>query len=362
MKCTRIDNVKRNGLQSYLCAINDETLLSASEECSLADAIARGDKNALSRMIQANLRLVVKIAQDYVGKGLTLDDLVGEGNLGLIRAAELFESRYGTRFSTYASFWIKQSIRQALSNSNAMIRLPAHVLGLLSKWRKTERALGRELGRTPSFNEVASSLGFSESQKLLLAKAQRARQIKLESTVAPEAGRWSPVDSCDPYGPPELSVQHLDDKRLLRSRLECLEGRERVVLSLRYGLDNELPMTLKEIGDRMGVTREWVRKIELKAVRKLRGERTTQTNEVPGRLSTTISVRPAGKPPSRRTRSSRYGTQTTADPRSLTCEVGGPFPSPPAVAVIMSPSVWSYQWSSTNVAISSRQVDSLSAS
>ena len=362
MKSTRIDSVKRDGLQSYLCAIHDETLLSALEECRLAEAIAQGDKNALSRMIEANLRLVVKIAQDYVGKGLTLDDLVGEGNLGLIRAAELFDPRYGTRFSTYASFWIKQSIRQALSTSSAMIRLPAHVLGLLSKWRKTERVLGREFGRTPSFNEVASSLGLSESQKLLVAKAQRARQTKLESTVAPEAGRWSPVDLCDPCGPPELAVQQLDDKRLLRSRLECLDGRERVVLSLRYGLDNELPMTLKEIGDRMGVTREWVRKIELKAVRKLRGERPTQTNEVRRRLSTVNAGQRPGKPLSRMTKSSMYITQTAADPSSLVCEVGRAFPSPPAVAVTMSASVWSNQWSSMNVAISSQQVDSLSAS
>ena len=150
MRSRRTERVEKNGLQSYLYAIKDQTLLTASEECSLAEAIAQGDRDALCRMILANLRLVVRIAQDYAGRGVTLDDLIGEGNIGLIRAAEQFEPRFGTRFSTYASFWIKQSIRQALSNSAAIIRLPAYVLGLLSKWRKAERGLARELARAPA--------------------------------------------------------------------------------------------------------------------------------------------------------------------------------------------------------------------
>ena len=184
MKCGRPDKVDHKGLQYYLGAIKDETLLDGvRDERGLAEAIAMGDKNALTRMIEANLRLVVKIAQDYVGRGLTLDDLIGEGNVGLIRAAERFEPRFGTRFSTYASFWIKQSIRQALSNSTAMIRLPAHVLGMLGKWRKAERALARELDRAPSFNEVALALGLSETQKLHLSKAQRSSGQARESQL-----------------------------------------------------------------------------------------------------------------------------------------------------------------------------------
>ena len=115
--------------------------MSAVEECELADAIARGDKDARTRMIQANLRLVVKIARDYVGRGMALDDLIGEGNLGLIRATEEFQPRFGTRFSTYASYWIKQSIRHALINTSTTIRLPAHMIGLLTKWRRAERTL-----------------------------------------------------------------------------------------------------------------------------------------------------------------------------------------------------------------------------
>jgi RNA polymerase primary sigma factor len=274
MKRTRTDCTNQMERPSWLCAIDDRTLLTASEECRLAGAIAQGDRNALSRLVEANLRLVVRVAQDYAGKGLTLDDLIGEGNLGLIRAAQKFDPRFGVRFGTYAVYWIKQSIRLALSNSTAIIRLPGHILGLLSKWRKAERTLSSELGRAPSFDEVASSLGLSESQKRLLLEAQRARQIKLESTVAPESGGWSSVvASGKSSGPPGLTAEDLDDEFCLRARLERLDGRERMVLASRYGLDNETPMTLREIGNRLGVTREWVRKIEVRAVCKLRGER-----------------------------------------------------------------------------------------
>jgi RNA polymerase primary sigma factor len=271
MKRARLDLVNESEPPTFLSAINERTLLTASQECSLADAIAHGDQNALGKLVEANLRLVVKVAQDYVGRGLTLDDLIGEGNLGLIRAAQKFDPRFGVRFGTYAVYWIKQSIRLALSNSTAMIRLPAHILGLLSKWRKAERALSVELARAPSFDEVSASLGLSESQKRLLQEAQRARQIKLESTVGLESGHWSSLASCESSIPAAVGAD-LEDEFSLRSRLECLDGRERMVLSSRYGLDNEPPLTLREIGNRLGVTREWVRKIELKAVGKLRGE------------------------------------------------------------------------------------------
>ena len=216
MKHVRPGSVDQNAVQDYLRAIKGEALLTSAEECSLAEAIARGDRDARTRMIRANLRLVVKIAQEYLGRGLVLEDLIGEGNIGLIHAAELFEPRFGTRFCTYASFWIKQSIVQGLSNSIAMIRLPLHMVGLLNKWRKAERVLGLELDRTPSFNEVASSLGLSETQKMLLSRAQHARQLKLESSTAREEGRWSPVQTCDPYGPPDLAVESLEDQHLLR--------------------------------------------------------------------------------------------------------------------------------------------------
>lgn len=258
-----------NSLQGYLREIKDESLLSAAEECALADAIARGDRDARTRMIRANLRLVVKIAREYVGRGMVFEDLVGEGNLGLIRAAEEFEPRFGTRFSTYASYWIKQSIRHALINTTSTIRLPAHMVGLLTKWRRAERALCRDQGCSPTFGDVATLLGLTEAQKSLVASACRARQVKLESTMAPEPGQWSPVEEWDQYESAEARLEADDERLTLRRRMERLDPRERTILNLRYGLEGEAPLTLKEIGRRLGVTREWVRKIELRAMRKL---------------------------------------------------------------------------------------------
>src|SRR5271165_4689291 len=166
-----------NHLQTYFRDINQVSLLSAAEERDLAEAIARGDRDARSRMIEANLRLVVKIARDYLGRGMLIDDLIGEGNLGLIRAAEDFDPGFGTRFSTYASYWIKQSIRHALINTTSTIRLPAHMIGLLTRWRRAEQVLRRERGSVPSFDDVALVLGLSECQKMLVANARQALRL-----------------------------------------------------------------------------------------------------------------------------------------------------------------------------------------
>jgi RNA polymerase primary sigma factor len=257
------------GLQIYLQDIKDDALLTAAEERELAAAIASGDADARKRMIEANLRLVVRIARDYVGRGIPMDDLIGEGNLGLIRAAQEFDPRFGTRFSTYASYWIKQAIRHALINTTTTIRLPAHMVGLLTRWRRAERSLGRELRRAPTFEEVASYLGLSETQKTLVARAHQARQLKLESGLAGEANRWSPEEAIDRSEAPGSAMEAEDERAELFSRLDRLDDRERTIVSLRYGLEGSVPMTLKEIGRRLGVTREWVRKIELRAIGKL---------------------------------------------------------------------------------------------
>ena len=201
-----------------LRAIKDDTLLSAEEERALAEAIARGDQDARSRMIQANLRLVVKIARDYVGRGLVLEDLIGEGNLGLIRAAEEYDPAFGTRFSTYASYWIKQSIRHALTNTTATIRLPAHMVGLLTKWRRTERFLCREQGYSPSFDQVANALGLSEAQRDLVEKARRATQLRLESGGGDDSGSWSPDESTADEEAPDEAVAAADEQRSLLPR------------------------------------------------------------------------------------------------------------------------------------------------
>jgi RNA polymerase primary sigma factor len=258
-----------NDLQTYFRDINQASLLSAAEERDLADAIARGDRDARSRMIEANLRLVVKIARDYLGRGMLIDDLIGEGNLGLIRAAEEFDPGFGTRFSTYASYWIKQAIRHALINTSTTIRLPAHMFGLLTKWRRAERLLCRERGGAPSFDEVAAHLGLTENQKGLVAKARRASQLKLESSLGEEDASWSPDESMNYAQSPETAMEISEDRAEVLRRLDRLDERERLVISLRFGLMDGSPLTLKEIGRRIGVTREWVRKIELRAVSKL---------------------------------------------------------------------------------------------
>jgi RNA polymerase primary sigma factor len=266
-------------LPVYLREINDEALLTAEEERELAEAIARGDANARTRMIQANLRLVVKIARAYTGRGVVLDDLIGEGNVGLIRAAEAFEPSFGTRFSTYASFWIKHSIRLALINTTSLIRLPAHIVALLTKWRRAERALAREHGCEPSFNEVASSLGLSDMQRAMVAKAHQALQLKLESSVASETGRWMPVDAPGVSSAPEASLELNEERGILMNRMRRLDNRERTILTLRYGLGGASPLTLKEISRRLKVTREWVRKIEVRAVRKLTEDASENSTE-----------------------------------------------------------------------------------
>ena len=258
-----------NSLNTYLREIREDTLLTAADERELAAAIANGDEQARTRMIQANLRLVVKIAREYLGRGLALDDLVGEGNLGLIRATSEYDPKFGTRFSTYASYWIKQSIRHALINTTATIRLPAHMVGLLTKWRRTERMLTREFGYPPNSDQIAFALGLTDSQKQLVDKARRARQLRLESGGGEEGGTWSPDDSEGDREAPDAGLEADDERQNLLRRMQRLDARERAILALRFGLGGETPLTLKEVGKRLGVTREWVRKIEIRAVRKL---------------------------------------------------------------------------------------------
>ena len=258
-------------LGRYLDEIAVDPLLSADDERRLAEAIARGDQDARNRMVRANLRLVVRIARDYLGRGLGLDDLVGEGNLGLIRATQEFDPVYNVRFSTYASYWIKQSIRHALLNTTATIRLPAHMAGLLTKWKRAEKALRRDLGREPSPDRVADALGLSTAQRVMVDRAFKAKRLKLDtdrSRDGEDAG-WGTDEAADHQDAPEASVEAAEAKIDVRRRLDRLDPREREVVTLRFGLEGHPPMTLKEIGKRLGVTREWVRKIEAKAVHKL---------------------------------------------------------------------------------------------
>lgn len=260
-----------NHLDVYLNSVREDGLLSADEERTLALAIRRGDRAAKDRMIRSNLRLVVKIARDYLGRGLTLDDLVGEGNLGLIKATEEFDPDYGTRFSTYAAHWIRQAIRHALVNTTATIRLPAHMVNQLTKWRRAERALGRLRGHAPGFDEVADLLGLSESKRRMVAQALDARRLCGEGCDE-DGETWTCDEAPDPREGPDAALQASEDRQMLLDRLGRLDARERAIVTMRFGLGGRAAMTLKEIGNRLGVTREWVRRIEARSLEKLRAD------------------------------------------------------------------------------------------
>ncbi len=276
-----------NPLGAYFREIREGSLLSSDEERTLADAIRNGDEDARNRLVQCNLRLVVKVARDFVGRGLALEDLVGEGNLGLIRAAECYDSRFGTRFSTYASYWIKQAIRHALINTTATIRLPAHMIGLLTKWRRAEREFLRTHGQPPTFDQVAKALDLSANRRSLMERALLTCRLTPGGAAA-EGDSERLDDAADPCHSPEASLEADDERQDLLNRMERLDPRERMIVDLRFGLGGADPLTLKEVGHRLGVTREWVRKIEARAVRKLDDEPTDQTNSKP----TSPSLRP----------------------------------------------------------------------
>lgn len=271
---TRAPRKSREGsvqtpLETYLREINETPLLSANDEKELARAIADGDTRARDRMVRANLRLVVNIARGYTGKGLSLQDLIEEGNLGLLRAVEGFDPDVGTRFSTYASYWIKQSIKRALINSAKTIRIPAYMVELLSKWRRATTRLSEELGRSPTPEEVARVLGLPKKKLAIVKKAIKIYNATPQSDQA-EAG-WSLGDMVmdERTKTPEDELLEHDILAHVREMMEVMDPREATVLRMRFGLDDMEPRTLKEIGEQLSLTRERVRQIETEALKKL---------------------------------------------------------------------------------------------
>jgi RNA polymerase primary sigma factor len=256
-------------LETYLREINETALLSSRDEQDLAVAIGNGDVAARDRMVRANLRLVVNIARGYAGKGLGLQDLIEEGNLGLLRAVEGFDPAMGTRFSTYASYWIKQSIKRALINTAKTIRIPAYMVELLSKWRRASARLTEELGRTPTPEEVARVLGLARKKLPIIKKAIRIYNSTPQTDQA-EAG-WSLGEMVmdENMRSPEDELLTHDSLSKVMCMIETMDTREATVLRMRFGLDDHEPKTLKEIGESLGLTRERVRQIETEALSKL---------------------------------------------------------------------------------------------
>ena len=258
----------RENLRVYLKEIGRISLLTREQEGELARRVRGGDAGAKARLTEANLRLVVQIARRYLNRGLPLPDLIEEGNIGLLRAVEKFDGDRGTRFSTYATWWIRQAIVRALANQARTIRLPVHVGLLLARYKREQQRLTQELERAPTMEEIAAAMGTTVDQLHELEEI-RQQPLSLETPIG-EGGRVSDLIA-DPSADPLAALVSLFRERAdLVSVLDDLAANERTVLRRRFGLEGDPPEKLETIGQRLGLTRERIRQIEGTGLRKLR--------------------------------------------------------------------------------------------
>lgn len=260
----------RTSLQAYLDSIGQYPLLTAEEEVQLAKRIKRGDRAARERMTASNLRLVVKIAKEYNGYGLPLEDLISEGNIGLMRAVEKFDPKHGTKFSTYASWWIKQAVRRAIANQSKTIRVPVHVADKIQKMRRLGHRLAEELGREPDDAELAEELDLSESKVAQLRNAG-LQPLSLDAAMGTDDDTATLAEIIGDQNAEDPSQRLTDDnmQETVLAALSVLNERELKIIALRFGLEGHKELTLADIGKKFKVTRERIRQLQNSALNKL---------------------------------------------------------------------------------------------
>jgi RNA polymerase primary sigma factor len=262
-------DTSRTNLAAYFGEIARIPLLDREEEVALARRAQAGDEVAKTKLTESNLRLVVQVARRYLNRGLPLPDLIEEGNLGLLRAVEKFDPERGTRFSTYATWWIRHFIVRALANQARMIRLPVHVEVLLGRYAREQQRLTQELGRPPTVEEIAHALGTTTEQVDELEEIRR-HPVSLDAPTGEEGGQLGDTIADASADPNAFLLSLFRARADLTTVLDDLAENERLVLRRRFGLEGDPPETLETIGRRMGLTRERVRQIEASGLRKLR--------------------------------------------------------------------------------------------
>ena len=264
------DREGENGIKIYLREIGQIPLLTPKDEIRLAARIKKGDRQARAQMIKANLRLVVKIAHDYSNFGLPLLDLISEGNIGLMKAVERFDPKKGGKLSTYAAWWIKQSIKRALANQAKTIRLPVHLVDKISKMKRAGHKLSERLGREPTDQELADVLGMTRA-KVAQLRTISIRPASLDAPIGDDdATEFSEIVGDEAALTPFELLRDKTLRQEVRDILEELDARESEILTMRFGLDGSKPKTLEEVGKKFRVTRERVRQIQNIALTKLR--------------------------------------------------------------------------------------------
>ncbi len=265
-----LPTVDRNVMRTYMQEIRKTPLLTKEEEIQLAARIKKGDKAARNHMISANLRLVVKIAYDYNNFGLPLLDLISEGNIGLVKAVERFDPSKGGKLSTYAAWWIKQSIKRALANQSKTIRLPVHLVDRIAKMRKVTAQLADELDREPSDEEIGYAMDMPVN-KVAHLKSVSIRPASLDAPVGEDGDTtFGELVGDENEATPLENLQEKSLSNDIKSIINRLEDREAEIIQLRFGLDSNRPLTLEEVGERFDITRERVRQIQNIAIHKMR--------------------------------------------------------------------------------------------